>query len=209
MLSLLAITSISYLIGSFPTSIIVSRLFFGYDIRDKGSGNAGGTNAFRVMGWKVGVFVMLVDIAKGILATYYASQIKIDHLAWDHVYIQMLAGTFAIIGHIWTAFAGFRGGKGVGTATGMLIVLYPISVVICFVVFLVVLVLSRYVSLSSLSAAVTLPLALIFLNVAFDSALSPPLLILAVCVTLLIIFTHRSNIQRLINGNENRIKKII
>lgn len=208
MLTLLAIALVSYLIGSFPTSIIVSRLFFGFDIRDKGSGNAGGTNAFRVMGWKVGVFVMLVDIAKGVLATYYASQIMIDLLPWDPVYIQMFAGTFAIIGHIWTVFARFRGGKGVGTAAGMLIVLYPIAVIICLVVFLVVLILSRYVSLSSMSAAISLPIALIFLNVAFDTSLSPPLLILAVCVALLIIYTHRSNIQRLINGNENRINKI-
>lgn len=208
MYSLILIIFLSYSAGSIPTSIIISKIFFGFDIRTKGSGNAGGTNAFRVLGWKVGIIVMLVDIAKGILATYTISQLRIDDLPWDQIYIQMLAGTFAIVGHIWTVFAGFRGGKGVGAATGMLLVLYPSAVLICLVVFLIVLITSRYVSLSSLSAAVTLPLALIFLNVTFDSTLSPPLLILAVCVSILIIYTHRSNIQRLINGNENRIKKI-
>ncbi len=209
MYSLILIIFLSYLAGSIPTSIIISKVFFGFDIRTKGSGNAGGTNAFRVLGWKIGIIVMLVDIAKGIIATYTIAQLRIDYLPWDQVYIQMLAGIFAIIGHIWTAFADFRGGKGVGTAAGMLIVLYPAAVLICLVVFLIVLITSRYVSLSSLSAAVTLPLALIFLSVTLDSTLSPPLLILAVCVSILIIYTHRSNIQRLINGNENRIKKIL
>jgi glycerol-3-phosphate acyltransferase PlsY len=206
--SLLIITLLSYLAGSIPTSIIFSKIFFGYDIRDRGSGNAGGTNAFRVMGWKTGLTVTVIDVAKGVVATLLISQIRIGDLGWDHVYLQMIAGTSAVAGHVWTIFAGFRGGKGVGTASGMLFVLYPVAALVCLAVFFIVLAFSRYVSLSSMSAAITLPLALIVLNVLFNMTLSPPLLILAVLLALLIVYTHKGNIQRLMHGTENRIGKI-
>ena len=207
--SILLIIGLGYLAGSIPTSIIISKLLFGFDIRDRGSGNAGGTNAFRVLGWKAGLFVTLIDVAKGVLATLFISQIRIGELNWDHVYVQMIAGTSVVAGHVWTIFAGFRGGKGVATASGLFLVLYPVAVLICLAVFLVVLVFSRYVSLSSMSAATALPLALIVLNVGFNKHLSPPLLVLGVFLALLIVYTHRANIQRLMNGTENRIKKII
>ncbi|MEE9170430.1 MAG: glycerol-3-phosphate 1-O-acyltransferase PlsY [bacterium] len=208
MSSLLIIILLSYLAGSIPTSIIFSKIFFGYDIRDRGSGNAGGTNAFRVMGWKTGLTVTVIDVAKGVVATLLISQIRMGDLSWDHVYLQMIAGTSAVAGHVWTIFAGFRGGKGVGTASGMLFVLYPVAALICLAVFFIVLAFSRYVSLSSMSAAITLPLTLIMLNVLFNMTLSPPLLILAVLLALLIVYTHRGNIQRLMHGTENRIGKI-
>ena len=209
MLSLLAIVICSYLIGSIPTSIIVSKVFFGYDIRDYGSGNAGGTNAFRIMGWKAGIFVMAVDVLKGAVATYYFSQIRIGPVGVPHVYLQILAGVAAVFGHIWTVFAGFRGGKGVGTAAGMLIVLYPTAFLICAGVFVIVLLSTRYVSLSSMSAAVTLPVALAIISAVRGQPLSRPLFVLALLMAALIIYTHRSNIQRLLQGNENRIKKIL
>jgi glycerol-3-phosphate acyltransferase PlsY len=209
MLSILCILLLSYIAGSIPTSIIVSKLFFGFDIRDRGSGNAGGTNAFRIMGWKVGLFVMILDLGKGILATLIISQIRIDSLTWPIVYVQIIAGTSAVIGHIWTIFAGFRGGKGVGTAAGMLLVLYPISFVVCLIIFFIFLLTTRYVSVSSMSAAIFLPIVLYLLHVLFNRPVSTPLLILAISMAILIIFTHRSNIQRLLQGNENRIKKIL
>jgi len=208
MLSVLAILIASYLIGSIPTSIIVSKVFFGFDIRDYGSGNAGGTNAFRVMGWKAGIFVMAVDVLKGVIATYYFSQIRIDPVGIPQVYLQILAGMAAVFGHIWTIFAGFRGGKGVGTAAGMLIVLYPTAFLICAAVFAVVLLTTRYVSLSSMSAAVTLPVSLAVISAVTGHPLSKPLFVLALIMAALIIYTHRSNIRRLLQGNENRIKKI-
>lgn len=209
MLSIFLIIILSYLAGSIPTSIIVSKLFFGFDIRELGSGNAGGTNAFRIMGWKVGLAVMILDLGKGVLATYLISQIRIDSLAWPMVYIQIIAGTASVIGHIWTIFAGFRGGKGVGTAAGMLLVLYPVSFIICLLIFFIVLLTTRYVSVSSMSAAAALPIVLFLLNLIFDRQASSPLLVLAISMAVLIVFTHRSNIQRLIHGNENRIKKIL
>lgn len=208
MLSLILIIILSYLAGSIPTSIIVSKLFFGFDIRERGSGNAGGTNAFRIMGWKVGLAVMILDLGKGVLATYLVSQIRIDSLSWPIVYVQIIAGSAAVVGHIWTIFASFRGGKGVGTAAGMLLVLYPISFIICLLLFFLVLLTTRYVSVSSMSAAIALPVVLLLLNSLFDRPLSSPLLALAISMAVLIVFTHRSNIQRLIQGNENRIKKI-
>ncbi len=208
MLSILLIILLSYLAGSVPTSIIVSKLFFKFDIRDHGSGNAGGTNAFRVMGWKTGLFVMLFDFGKGFLATYLISQIRIDSLSLPLVYIQIVAGLSAVIGHIWTVFAGFRGGKGVGTAAGMLLVLYPVSLLICLGIFFITLVTTRYVSISSMFAAIALPFVLLLLNTVFKRPFSPPLFILAISMATLIVFTHRSNIQRLFQGTENRIKKI-
>lgn len=208
MLSILLIILLSYLAGSIPTSIIVSKLFFKYDIRDHGSGNAGATNAFRVMGWKTGLFVMLVDFGKGALATYLISQIRIDSLSWPLVYIQIIAGFFAVIGHIWTVFAKFRGGKGVGTAAGMLLVLYPVSLLICLMIFFFTLLTSRYVSVSSMFAAIALPIVLLVLNTVFKRPFSPPLFILAISMAILIVFTHRGNIQRIFQGTENRIKKI-
>lgn len=209
MLSLILIILLSYLAGSIPTSIIVSKLFFGFDIRERGSGNAGGTNAFRIMGWKVGLAVMIFDLGKGVLAAYLISQLRVDLLTWPMVYVQIIAGSAAVIGHIWTIFAGFRGGKGVGTAAGMLLVLYPISFIICLLIFFTVLLITRYVSVSSMSAAMALPIVLLLLNSVFHRPLSSPLLVLAITMAILIVFTHRSNIQRLIRGNENRIKKIL
>ena len=209
MLSLLAIIFFSYLVGSLPTSIIVGKLLFHIDIRQHGSGNAGGTNAFRIMGWQAGIFVMAVDVSKGVIATYFLSQIRLDALSWQMVYLQIIAGTAAVVGHIWTIFAGFRGGKGVGTAAGMLIVLYPIVFVICLIIFGTVLVVCRYVSLASMTAAVSLPIVLLLLNHFLNQSISPPLFVLALVMAVLIVFTHRSNIRRLLQGNENRIKKIL
>lgn len=205
MLTLLAIVVFSYLIGSFPTSIIFGKIFKGIDIRDYGSGNAGGTNAFRVMGWKIGISVMMIDVAKGLIATVLISQIRIDPISVAPVYLQIIAGFSAVIGHIWTIFAGFRGGKGVGTAAGMLIGLYPIAFIFVFIVFLLVLVTTRYVSVSSMTAAASLPLFLLILDY-FGRAYKPQLMVLSLIIVLLIIFTHRSNIKRLFAGNENRVR---
>jgi len=204
MLTLLIIIVVSYLLGSFPTSIIFGKLFRGIDIRDYGSGNAGGTNAFRVMGWKIGVSVMVIDVAKGLIATVLVSQIRMDSISLAPVYLQIIAGFSAVIGHIWTIFAGFHGGKGVGTAAGMLIGLYPIAFIFVFIIFLIVLFSTRYVSVSSMTAAISLPIVLLVLD-ALGRPYKPPLLILSIIIAILIVFTHRSNIKRLMAGNENRV----
>ena len=205
MISLIVIIFLSYLTGSIPTSIIFSKLFRGFDIRDHGSGNAGGTNAWRILGWKLGLSVMLIDIAKGVVATVLISSIKIDTLTLQPDVVQIIAGMSAIFGHIWTIFAGFRGGKGVGTGAGMIIGLYPVAALICILIFAIVLLTVRIVSVSSMTAAISLPLVLYILRTYFEFPISDVLLYFSIFIGLLIVFTHRSNIQKILKGEENRV----
>jgi len=204
MLSLILIIVIGYLVGSFPTSIITGKILRGIDIREHGSGNAGATNVFRVLGWKPGIFVMAFDIFKGFAVTFWVSRIAVDTVPLSIELVQIIAGCSAIFGHIWTVFANFHGGKGVGTAAGMLIALYPAALLICLGVFIVVFLLSRIVSLSSISAAITLPIVLTIFRYVVNKPVPLPLYIFGFFASVLIIFTHRSNIKRLLNGTENR-----
>ncbi len=207
MSGLLLIIILSYFVGSFPTSIIVGKVLRGIDIRDHGSGNAGGTNVFRVLGWKPGIFVMAFDMFKGFAATFWISQIAFTSLPLGHELVQIIAGCAAIVGHIWTIFARFRGGKGVGTAAGMLLALYPLALSICVVVFAIVLFSTHIVSVSSISAALTLPVVLTIFRYVLHRDVATSLYILGFFAAGLIIFTHRANIKRLLNGTENRFGK--
>lgn len=207
MISLIIVIVVSYLIGSIPTSIIVGKVLRGIDIREHGSGNAGGTNVFRVLGWKPGLFVMLFDTFKGFAATFWISRLAAGSLPMEFEVIQIVAGLAAIFGHIWTVFANFRGGKGVGTAAGMLLALYPVALLICLGVFGIVLAISRIVSISSMTAAVSLPIVLTIFRYALDRPVATSLYIFSFFAAALIIFTHRSNIKRLLNGTENRFGK--
>lgn len=202
--NLAAIIGAGYLIGSIPTAIIVGKVFFGLDIREHGSGNAGGTNVFRVLGWKPGVLVMLVDLGKGLVATLFAAQIRFTTLPIDPVYLQLTAGLAAVFGHIWTVFAGFRGGKGVGTAAGMLFALFPMATFVCLIIFLAIAFSTRYVSLASISAAISLPIVLVIMREVLHLEVPPPLVVIGFFVAILIVFTHRTNIKRLLAGTENR-----
>jgi acyl phosphate:glycerol-3-phosphate acyltransferase len=194
----------SYLVGSIPTSVLVGRLFFGKDLRDHGSGNAGGTNAFRVYGWKGGVPTMIADVGKGVLATLLISRLPAPPEVPREV-LQISAGVAAVIGHIWTVFAGFRGGKGVGTAAGMVASLYPLALAFCLPVFAAVLLATGYVSVASMAAAVSLPLLLLVIGATGIQQVPPILFWFSIPVALLIVFTHRSNIRRLAAGTENRV----
>lgn len=208
MVSLVVILLLSYLIGSIPTSIITGKVLRGIDIREHGSGNAGGTNVFRVLGWKPGVFVMAVDVLKGFVATYYVSKLQVaGPVPINLLAVQLLAGFAAVFGHIWTVFAGFRGGKGVGTAGGMFIALFPLAALICFVIFLTVALTSRYVSLASITAAISFPIVLLILNLLFQYELPVVLFLFSLFASGLIVYTHRSNIRRLLQGTENRFGK--
>ena len=207
MVSLLAVIVLSYLLGSIPTSIIVGKVLRGIDIREHGSGNAGGTNVFRVLGWKPGLFVMLFDLFKGFAATFWVAQLAKNGMVSDYGVLQILAGCSAIIGHIWSVFAGFRGGKGVGTAAGMLLAMFPLTFLICIIVFGIVLAITRIVSVSSMSAAVSLPIVLSIFRYLFNVQVEFSLYLFGFFAAALIIFTHRSNIRRLLNGTENRFGK--
>jgi glycerol-3-phosphate acyltransferase PlsY len=215
MLELGIMILLSYLVGSIPTSIIVSKIKSGIDIRKFGSGNAGGTNVIRVLGWKTGVIVIIFDILKGFIATsiiarlYFESSLPFSNKTpfEDFTVLQIIAGSAAVLGHIWTAFAGFKGGKGIATAGGMLIGIAPVEVLVSLIIFLIVFVASRYVSLGSLSAAIAFPLTMVvrvnFFNV--QVAGYHTLIFFVMGISLLVIFTHRANIKRLIEGTENKL----
>ena len=204
MISLFAVVVLSYLIGSFPTSIIVSKYLKGIDIRDFGSGNAGGTNVLRTLGWKAGISVILFDVAKGWVAAYYIAQFGYENGLISPLIVQILAGISSILGHVYTIFSKFKGGKGVGTAAGMLIAIYPLALLFCFSVFLLVAFSTKYVSLASILAAITLPISLYLIEIYTEQQTPSAHFYFAVIVAFFIVFTHRSNIGRLLKGEENR-----
>ncbi|MCH7763827.1 MAG: glycerol-3-phosphate 1-O-acyltransferase PlsY [Candidatus Marinimicrobia bacterium] len=198
----------SYVTGSIPTGIIMGKVVKGIDIREHGSGNAGATNVFRVLGWKYALIVVAFDVFKGWLpAAVYATSIQGLPIQ-DIGVVQILCGFAAVLGHIYTIFAGFKGGKGVGTVGGMLIALFPTAVPLCLIVFAAALILTGYVSVGSILASISLPIFLFILpplGLADPAPLS--LLVFSLLIPWFIIFTHRSNISRLRNGNENRFEK--
>jgi glycerol-3-phosphate acyltransferase PlsY len=203
MIELVLIIS-AYLIGSIPTSVWISRYFFDIDIRDYGSGNAGATNTFRVLGKKWGSIVMACDILKGVLATslyilipYYA--VKIND--WDRTNLMIGLGLAAVMGHIFPIWAQFKGGKGVATLFGMVIAMQPLVAICCIGVFLLVLYLTRFVSLSSILAGVAFAIFILYIfddHVTLYRAFS-------IIVAVLIILTHQKNINRLIKGTESKV----
>ncbi len=193
---------IAYLIGSIPTALIVSRYFFGIDIREYGSGNMGATNTFRVLGSRFGTIVMVGDILKGILAValynflpYYLNN------EIDRTNLMIGLGLAAVVGHIYPIWAQFRGGKGVATLFGMLLAIQPVVAVSCVGVFLLVLFLTRYVSLSSILAGVALPICVLWVYNEKEIFYR----VFAVAVAALVVLTHQKNISRLLKGNENRV----
>src|SRR4030066_1386814 len=164
MILLAIIVILSYLVGSIPNSIILSKAVSGIDIRKHGSGNAGGTNVMRVIGWKYGLMVIILDAIKGsfaviLIARFYLGPLPFENVSPfdDFTLVQIIAGISAVIGHIWTVFAGFKGGKGIATALGMLLTLITIDMLIAVGVFGLVVLVSRYVSLGSIIAAISVP----------------------------------------------------
>lgn len=194
----------AYLIGSIPTAVWVSRSFFGIDIREYGSGNAGATNTYRVLGSKWGTIVMSIDILKGVIATslyillpfYLAPQSE-----WDRTNLMVGLGLAAVLGHIFPIWADFRGGKGVATLFGMVLAIQPMVAVCCVGVFLFVLYLTRFISLSSIFASIAFAVFILFI---FNER-EPLYRAFAIAVALLVILTHQKNITRLLKGNESKV----
>lgn len=195
---------IAYLIGSVPTAVWVSKGFFGIDIRDYGSGNAGATNTFRVLGSRWGTFVMVMDVLKGVAATslylllpFYADTAN----EWDRTNLMVGLGLAAVLGHIFPIWADFRGGKGVATLFGMILAIQPLVAVCCVGVFLLVLYLTRFVSLSSIFASIAFAVLILFI---FNEK-EPLYRAFAIAVALLVILTHQKNISRLLRGSESKV----
>ena len=192
----------AYCIGSIPTAIWISKAFFGIDIRDYGSGNAGATNTFRTLGSKWGTAVMIVDVLKGVVATslyillpYYLTS------EWDRTNFMVGLGLAAVLGHIFPIWADFRGGKGVATLFGMIIAIQPLVAVCCVGVFLLVLYMTRFVSLSSILASIAFAIFILFI---FNEK-EPLYRAFAITVAMMVILTHQKNITRIIKGDENKV----
>ncbi|MEN8192600.1 MAG: glycerol-3-phosphate 1-O-acyltransferase PlsY [Bacteroidota bacterium] len=214
MLNLLVIVILSYLVGSIPMSIIISKLVRGIDIRDHGSGNAGGSNVFRVLGWKYGVLVIILDALKGSLAVIFVARLYLGSFPFpnatpfdDFTLVQIIAGVFAVLGHIWTIFANFKGGKGIATALGFLVTIITVDMLLALIVFGVVVAISKYISLGSLSAAVSIPMIMVVRENIFGVDISGyhTILPFTIFMALLVMYTHRENITRLLKGTENRV----
>ena len=197
------ITSVwAYLLGSVPTAVWVGRAWCGLDVREHGSKNAGATNTFRVLGKKPGIIVLTVDILKGVLAVsiplIMVNLYTDETLNFDR--IQITAAVFAVLGHIFPVFAGFRGGKGVATSLGIIIGIQPISALICLCIFLIVFVISKYVSLGAITASLVFPFTIFIRQ---PDAIE--MQIFSVVLGLAVIFAHKKNIGRLLKGEENKM----
>lgn len=193
---------LAYLIGSIPTALIISKRFFGIDIRDYGSGNMGATNTFRVLGSRYGTMVMAFDILKGMGAVALYNFIPYYlHNDLERTNFMLGLGLAAVIGHIFPIFAGFKGGKGVATLLGMILAVQPIIAISCIGVFVLVLYLTRYVSLSSILAAVALPVCVLWIWNEHEILYR----VFALLVAILVVFTHQKNIGRILRGVESRI----
>lgn len=193
---------LAYLIGSIPTSVWVSKYFFGIDIREYGSGNAGATNTYRVLGPRWGSFVMIVDMLKGFLAVKLVFLLPYyQDFETQMTNLEIGLGLAAVLGHIFPIWAEFRGGKGVAAVFGMVLAIQPIVAVCCVGVFLLVLYLTRFVSLSSILASIAFP---VFILVIFNEPV-PLYRIFAIAVGLMVLLTHQKNIGRILRGDESKV----
>jgi glycerol-3-phosphate acyltransferase PlsY len=215
---LFIVAILSFLAGSFPSAVIISRRFFGFDIRERGSGNMGSTNAFRVLGVKWGIIVQLLDILKGVLAVtviayfFHGEQIPFPNYTpfQDITLVRVMCGIAAVMGHIWSPWVGFKGGKGINTAAGMLLGVAPVEVAVIVGIFIITVGISGYVSLGSILAAMALPLTMFVRFNIFKVNIEGyhTIVLMLVGLSLLVIYAHRQNIERLLAGNENKFENL-
>ncbi len=217
MLNLLGIIVTSYLIGSIPSALIVGKLFKHIDIRNYGSGNLGSTNAFRVLGIPLGILVQVIDISKGLIAVLVVTNFFYHNLPFtnytpfeDITVLKIIAGISAVLGHTFSVFVNFKGGKGINTALGMLISLSPVDVGISVGFFILTVLSSGYISLGSIVASFIFPVIMFTRENLFkvDIYGYNTLIFFSIGVSLLLIYNHRENIKRLLYGNENRFEKL-
>lgn len=194
---------VSYLIGSMPTALWVGKAFYGLDIREHGSGNSGATNTFRVLGKKAGSAVLIIDIIKGLTAASLVRYLPfVDPGTIKFVNLQLLFGLSSVLGHIFPIYCNFKGGKGIATLVGMVLGIHYISAFACIALFVVVLFSTRYVSLSSILAAIAFPLIAVFVYKNEE----PMFIAFGIAAAIMVVLTHQKNIVRLVAGNENKAK---
>ena len=202
---IILLSILAYVLGSIPSAVCVGQSFFGIDVRDFGSGNAGATNTFRVLGKKAGIYVLILDIIKGFTAAslvYLVPQISPVFNKTFFINLQLLFGLLAVVGHLYPIFAQFKGGKGIATLFGMILAIHYLSALACVLIFVVLLLSTRFVSLSSISAAIIFPISLIWIFKRHE----PLFIAFGICAAVLVVLTHRKNIDRLLNGNESKAR---
>jgi acyl phosphate:glycerol-3-phosphate acyltransferase len=192
---------LAYLMGSIPSAVWIGKLFYNTDVREHGSGNAGATNVIRVLGYKAGIPVLLFDVFKGFAAVQVIFLFPHPGLNDDFItYVRICLAFAAVLGHVFPIFAGFKGGKGVGTLAGAAIALYPLALLVVLALFITILVLTKYVSVASVICGISFPFIVIFIT----RTEHPGLIILAIVVALFIPLTHINNIKRILKGKENK-----
>lgn len=197
---------LAYLMGSIPSAVWIGKTLYGVDVREFGSGNAGATNTFRVLGKRAGLIVLSLDILKGWLAVAMASFISEAPAGTSpFVDLQIVLGVAAVIGHIFPVFAGFRGGKGIATLFGVILAAHPLACLISLGVFILIFLAFNYVSLGSISAAVAFPVCVITV---FGDKVVPSMVIFSIMVAILVMITHQKNIERLIRREESKMKLV-
>ena len=193
---------LAYLLGSIPTAVWLGKAYYNIDVRKEGSKNAGATNTFRVLGKKPGIIVLCIDIAKGVLAIFLPIiifDLSSETLVFGN--IKVLSGVLVVLGHIFPLFASFNGGKGVATSLGVVIGVSPPAAGICIAIFLIIFIISHYVSLGAIIASFSFPLTIILVL----HEKNPSLIGFSVILCFAVIFAHKNNIKRLLKGNENKM----
>lgn len=194
---------LAYLMGSVPSAVWIGKSIYGIDVREFGSGNAGATNTFRVLGKRAGLMVLFIDILKGWLAVMMANFVsEAPPSTHPFVDLQIVLGVAAVIGHIFPIFAGFRGGKGIATLFGVILAAHPLACLISLGVFVLIFLAFRYVSLGSISAALAFPISVITI---FADRVVPSMVIFSIMVAILVMITHQKNIERLIRREESKM----
>ena len=195
---------LAYLIGSLPSAVWLGQAYHGIDVRDFGSGNAGATNTFRVLGKKAGILVMALDIFKGLTAVTLATVwMQLGFIAESQIVLfKLIFGISAVLGHIFPVYVGFKGGKGVATLLGMVLGINPLVAAICIAVFMIVLLLTKYVSLGSILGTLTFPVMLMITNIEPNDEI---LKIFGFTFFVVVLVTHKKNLLRILNGTENKV----
>ena len=208
MIIILIIIIISYVVGSFPTSYFISKSY-GINILNVGSGNPGMTNVIRSIGIKQGLIVGLIDIFKGWIVTFFSPLLLTNNNPEYFIsLVQIIAGSSAVLGHTFSIFLNFKGGKGIATLTGLIITIAPFSFINCLIIFFLTLLITGYVSLGSILASLTFPLSMILLSFLSSLQINTTIFLFSIMIPIFVLITHKENIKRILNGKENKFDKI-
>ena len=197
---------VAYLLGSISFSVIISKKMAGFDVREKGSGNAGATNMLRSVGAKAAVLTLLGDLLKGVVAILFAIIVGAIAKNTDKALLVQIAGILVVIGHTFPIFFGFKGGKGVATSLGVILMTNWKIGLICLVFALVLMALTKIVAMGSVGAAILFPILVLFMHTNFTISDGSSYFIYSIILAVIVVFNHRSNIQRILNGNENKLR---